>query len=111
MARALGVQTREIWQVTTGSLSVNLEPSKTTENPHFSFLALIFAPLLYSHAATARHSLQAFPVDTAMDTINAMRVWTPLMRVRAACACVCKCMQVCACVCWYLEELVFLCSY
>ena len=28
----------------------------------------IFAPLLHSHAATVRHSLQVSPVDTDMDT-------------------------------------------
>ena len=42
VARALGVQIREIWQVITGLLSAELEPSKTTENPHVS----CFAPLL-----------------------------------------------------------------
>ena len=34
MARALGVQSRENWKVTAGSLSAELEPSKTMENQH-----------------------------------------------------------------------------
>ena len=33
VARALGVQSREIWQVITGLLSAELKPSKTMENP------------------------------------------------------------------------------
>ena len=37
VARALGVQSREIWQVITGLLSVEIEPSKATENPRVSF--------------------------------------------------------------------------
>ena len=36
VACPLGVQSREIWHVTTGSLSAELEPSKTTENPHIN---------------------------------------------------------------------------
>ena len=36
VARALGVHSREIWQVTTGSLSAEVEPSKTIENPHIT---------------------------------------------------------------------------
>ena len=68
------------------------EPSKTMENPRFSFFALflhstavlqfVFAPL---------RSLQAFPLITAMDTLL-VRVWTHclcvcVLRVRAACVC------------------------
>ena len=32
--RALGIQSSEIWRITTWSLSTELEPSKTVENPH-----------------------------------------------------------------------------
>ena len=35
LARALGVQSREIWQLIAGSLSAELESNKTTETPHF----------------------------------------------------------------------------
>ena len=42
VARALGVQRREIWQVITGLLSAELEPGKAMENPHVRG----FAPLL-----------------------------------------------------------------
>ena len=35
-ARALGVQSREIWRVITGLLSAELDPSKTIETPHVS---------------------------------------------------------------------------
>ena len=34
VARALGVQSHETWQVITGLLSAELEPSRTVENPH-----------------------------------------------------------------------------
>ena len=49
-------KSRNSCQVATGSLSAGLEPSKTMENPHFSFFALVFAPLLYSHGATLASS-------------------------------------------------------
>ena len=42
VGRALGVQSRAIWQVIMGLLSVELVPSKTMEHPHAS----CFAPLL-----------------------------------------------------------------
>ena len=42
VARALGVQSREIWQVITGSLSAEIEPSTTIGNQHVS----CFFPLL-----------------------------------------------------------------
>ena len=41
VARALGAQSRKIWQVITGSLSAGLEPSKTTKNPHVSRFGLL----------------------------------------------------------------------
>ena len=34
VARALGMQSRESWQVTTGSFSAELDPSKTIRNSH-----------------------------------------------------------------------------
>ena len=46
MARAPGVQSREIWQVTTGSLFAELEPSKKTENPHIKKIIFLFCALL-----------------------------------------------------------------
>ena len=67
-AHALEVQSREIRQVLTGSLSVELEPRKTMENPYFSFFAFTFAPLSYSLSAKVRYSLQAFPAVTATET-------------------------------------------
>ena len=51
MALALGVQSREIWQVIAGSFSAELEPSETIENPIFTIFAFIVAPMLYRHAA------------------------------------------------------------
>ena len=39
VARALCVQSRAIWRVITGSLSVQPEPHKTMENPYFSLFA------------------------------------------------------------------------
>ena len=56
VARALGVQSREIWQVITGSLSAELEPSKATENPHvrrFAPHCCNSSPLCGSHGTAA----------------------------------------------------------
>ena len=36
VARALGVQSRANWHLITGSLSVEPEPSRTTETPQFN---------------------------------------------------------------------------
>ena len=92
MTRALRVQTREIWQVTTVSLPAELEPSKT-----MLFFSFIFAPLLY---------------DTRFKLSPLLQPRT-LLCVRGHCLCLCVlrvrvCASVrgsCACVCWRLEEL------
>ena len=41
VARALGVLSREVWQVITGLPSGELDPSKTIENPHVSCFAAL----------------------------------------------------------------------
>ena len=56
VARALGVQTRQIWQVVTGSLSAELEPSKITENPHIGCFATAVRSL-YFVAATVQSAV------------------------------------------------------
>ena len=55
VARAPGVQSREIWQLITGLLSAELEPSKTMENPHVSCLlhSCTSSLLCSSHGTTA----------------------------------------------------------
>ena len=45
----MGVQSRDVWQVVTGSLSAEVESSKTMENPHVS----CFAPLLVPYFVAA----------------------------------------------------------
>ena len=69
VARALGVQSREIWQVITGSLSAELEPSKATENPHvrrFAPHCCNSSPLCGSHG-TAAVAHETLPFVTATD--------------------------------------------
>ena len=58
VARALGVQSREIWQVTTESLSDQPEPSRSIETPRFSYFSLsALCQVLVSHRPS---SSQAF---------------------------------------------------
>ena len=45
LARTLGVQSREISQVSTGLLSAELKPSKTMENPHTRTCQLFCSPV------------------------------------------------------------------
>ena len=78
VARSLGVQSYEIWQENTGSLSDQLEPTRPTQNPQMGFFPLIFhlSLLLFlkchssrqrlgSHGTTA--ALQAFPFVIATN--------------------------------------------
>ena len=91
MARALGVQSCEIWQITTGSLSDQLlmEPTGPMQTPktYCSFFTSLLLFLKYhsshqrlgSRGTTA--ALQAFPVVTATNGASAcgfvrMRVCT-----------------------------------
>ena len=84
VARALGVQSSEIWQVTTGSLSGQLAPTKPVQTPKmacfvFSFFTSFAAVFdmkkhsnqqrLGSHGTTA--ALQAFPFVTATNGASA----------------------------------------
>ena len=57
MARALGVQSREIWPVITGLLSAELEPSKKMENPHVSCFAAMPKKIMYFVATTVLQNL------------------------------------------------------
>ena len=66
VARAPGVQSQDIWQVIAALLSLELEPSKTMENPLVSFFFFFWQ-------ATPEHQIQALPVLAAI-TINT-RVW------------------------------------
>ena len=52
MARALGVPSLEIWLATTGSLSAELEPSKTMQNPQIKMPFLFFRSAAASAAIT-----------------------------------------------------------
>ena len=93
VARALGVQSRAIWQMVTGRVPLSQSHAGRWKT-QFSF-SCILAPLLYSHAATVQHSLQAFPVFTATDTTYAYveTTYACALRVRV---CVCACVRVCA---------------
>ena len=96
VARALGVQSREIRQVITGSLSAKLGPSKTTENPHVR----CFAPLLLSSLLCGNHSTTAVAhqvcVDACVDIAYACLCCVfAMIRVRER-----RCVRVCIFVCW-----------
>ena len=67
MARALGVRSREMWRVITGSLSAELEPSKSMET---------FISALLLHCS--KRSLLCGSHGT---TAHNMFVWTTTMRV------------------------------
>ena len=102
VAHALGVQSREIWQVNTGLLAAELEPSKTMENQH----VICFDPLTAvkdSNTVTAIAS--SFPRTYSYETLLRVRgpllcVCGPLQCVRGHDICVyalCMC-SVCVCV-------------
>ena len=73
VARALGIQSREIWNFITGLLSAEVEPGNAIENPHFSHFhsCIILLGCCTATQPRQRYSLQAFPVVTAADTTYA----------------------------------------
>ena len=109
VARALGVQSREIWQATTGSLSAELYESRARQwKTHVSAFLLCFCtPLLYCSLFSLLYA--RFKLSPLLQR------WTHCLCVcgHIACACVC-CVCVllacaghrCMCVCWHLEELL-----
>ena len=95
VARTLGVQGREIWQVTTGSLSDQLEPTRLVQTPktlfcHFSPLCCCFFRCHSSRQSIGSHgttpALQAFPFCDSHE--RCFCVW---VRERAVCVRVCHC--------------------
>ena len=90
IARALGVQSREIW------LSVELEPRKTTERKHFIFFALFL-----HHCCTATKPRY----DTRSSFRRCYSHGHCLCGCGRAYGCIWECMRVCVCVCWHLEKL------
>ena len=103
VARALGVQSREIWQVTTGSLYDQLEPTRPVQTPITSFSSFFTSLLLilkyYNTAAVKGYAArvqqpcfhgttatrQAFPFKTAANGAFACGFVSVLV-----CACVIK---------------------
>ena len=75
VARALGVQSREIWQITTGSLSDHLEPTRPMQTrktkaqfpPQVIFSFFVSGCCCYGTTA----AIQAFPFMTAMNGASA----------------------------------------
>ena len=96
VARALGDPSRKIWQAIAGSLSVELEPRKTTERKHFIFFALFL-----HHCCTA--------TKPRYDTRSSFRRCYSHGHCLCGCGhangCIWECMRVCVCVCWHLEKL------
>ena len=80
VARALGIQSREIWQAITGLLSAELEPSKRMKT-HMSAVLLhccIILQLCGSHGTTA--------VAHQVCVTTTMWLWALHMRVCSVCA-------------------------
>ena len=76
VARVMGIQSREICNVTTRSLSEELDPSKTMKNPHISHFAI---PTTMT-SSTAVNALY-FVAATEQQQSHIMFVWTTYMRV------------------------------
>ena len=99
VARALGVQSREIGQVITGVLSAELEPSKTIENPHVSHCCKE-----QQHGNSNR-----FKLASVIQLRTLLRVCGPLLCMRGHDLCVyglCVCsVYVCARV-WVCHSVV-----
>ena len=57
VARALRIQSHEIWQVTTGSLSDQPEPSESIETRHFSYFFSLSSQVLLSHRPSTSQAL------------------------------------------------------
>ena len=88
VALSLGIQSREIRQVITGSLSAKLAPSKTMENPHVSAVSL--------HCCISSTSWQLQHNSSRTSSLCG-----PLLCVCGHCVCVyvlCVCYGTCACV-------------
>ena len=90
VARALGVQNRKTWQVTMGSLSTELMPSKAMENPHIS----CFAPLCQDCSNTATND--RFKLSSALQLRTLLCVCRPLLCRVLSLGTRCMC---CVCVC------------
>ena len=87
MVRALGVKSREIWQLITGLLSAELASSMMTEHTHVSSAAV---KALYFVVAT---------VQTVQEQSYIKFVWTATIRVRKLrMRLFCVCYDTCACV-------------
>ena len=89
----------EFWQVTTGSLSAEPEPSKTIENPNIS----LFAP----RATYGRTLASRFPRSCSDGHCSACAdqyyacvdiAYAYVCCVCATCGCVCVCAGLCVCV-------------
>ena len=92
VARAVGIQSREIEQVITGLLSAELEPSKAMENPHVSCESSLLGG---SHGTRAvAHQVIVGYYDARVDVACAC-VFYAIIRLR-----VFRCVRVCALVRW-----------
>ena len=97
VTRALGVQSSEIWQVSTGSLSAELEPSKTMENPHFKMIFWFCAPLLCCCICCMYHTSPPNVYALTQPRYNSSRASSvSLCDNHEQCFCVCVSVCVCA---------------
>ena len=95
MARALGVQSRPIWQLFAGSRSAEPEPCRTMENPHFSFSLLRFGSAVVQPRSYGTTLASSVPRWYMRGWKKITIVWNKLsVAVR-----VCECARVCAFMC------------
>ena len=89
VARALGVQTPEIWQVITGSLAADLRRAEHDNRKPT-------CQLLCSAAVKALYLMEAKVYNSSRTS----SLCGPLLYVCGHCVRVCRCVRVCVFVCW-----------
>ena len=71
MTRALGVQRREIWQVTTGSLSDQLEPTRPMHTPKTLFLDVLpLSAAVFKYHSSSRQRLGSHGTTAALQAFH-----------------------------------------
>ena len=70
VARVLGVHSRQIWQVTTGSLCEQLEPTRLMQTPEMASLFSSLCPLLFLKYHSSRQRLGRHGTTAALQDFS-----------------------------------------
>ena len=92
VARALGLQNRQIWQVTTGSLSDQVEPTRPMHTPQMPFFHS--SPL-----CVAVFEVPQQPSNTRQPRYNNRASSFSLCDSHERCVCMCVRERACVCTC------------